>query len=119
CDTMSEQARGYKTAPAMSGVLKFSVIIPCLNEEDMIYKCLQSLCLMDYAKDDFEVVIVDNGSTDRTIESARKFVSTLNLRVETLVDGRVTALRNLGASKAAGKYLAFLDADCIVPREWL
>jgi glycosyltransferase involved in cell wall biosynthesis len=103
----------------MSGQLKFSVIIPCLNEEEVIYKCLQSLCLMDYPKGDFEVVTVDNGSTDGTIETAKKFASTLNLRIETLVEGRVTALRNLGASKAAGKYLAFLDADCVVPREWL
>jgi glycosyltransferase involved in cell wall biosynthesis len=99
--------------------LTVSIIIPALNEEKMIGRCLESLAGLDYARERFEVIVVDNGSTDRTREIARSFEDRLNVRVLERRGVRISALRNYGTSEAQGAILAFLDADCLAPKEWL
>lgn len=94
-------------------------MIPALNEETVIGQCLESLTRSTLRKQDFEVIVVDNGSTDRTREIAQSFSKFLSLRVLRMDDLHISALRNRGASAARGKFLAFLDADCIAPSEWL
>ncbi|MCU1240400.1 MAG: hypothetical protein JWO71_1126 [Candidatus Acidoferrum typicum] len=96
-----------------------SVIIPVLNEETVIGRCLEFLSHSLLPKDQFEVIVVDNGSTDRTIEVVRTFESRLCLKILTLEKAHISALRNRGASQARGTILAFLDADCLAPPEWL
>jgi glycosyltransferase involved in cell wall biosynthesis len=96
-----------------------SVIIPALNEEKVIGNCLEALRKMDAASVTFEVIIVDNGSTDRTAQIVNRFSTSLNLRVLEKRGVHISALRNLGASQAQGEILAFLDADCLVPSNWL
>lgn len=96
-----------------------SVIIPALNEEKVIGKCLQALLRNRLPKNQFEVIIVDNGSWDRTIETANGFVASLPLKILEYKNVHISALRNRGAEFAAGKILAFLDADCLAPPEWL
>jgi len=93
----------------------FSVIIPAYNEEKYLPGCLDSLCNMDYPKDCVEVIVVDNGSTDRTREIAETYKVTI-LRDDTK---NVSGLRNLGARRSKGDILAFVDADCIVSKDWL
>ena len=95
--------------------LKFSIIIPCYNEEKHISACLESIFAMDYPNDQFEVIVVDNGSTDLTREIISQYPVTL-LRDD---HKNVSGLRNLGAAHAAGEILAFVDADCIVSMNWL
>lgn len=99
--------------------LTVSIIIPALNEERMIGRCLESLAQLDFPRDHFEVVLVDNGSTDGTIQIAKSFQDRLNLRVLEKRGVRISALRNLGACEAQGAILAFLDADCLAPSDWL
>ena len=70
---------------------------------------------MDFPAEQMEVILIDNGSTDRTREIARQFGAVL-LRDDNL---NVSGLRNLGARHARGSVLAFLDADCIVEQDWL
>jgi glycosyltransferase involved in cell wall biosynthesis len=96
-----------------------SVIIPALNEADMIGGCLESLSKSDYPKSKFEVVVADNGSTDATLEIAQSYASRLQLTILRKPGLTVSSLRNQGAAIAQGEILAFLDADCVVLSDWL
>lgn len=92
-----------------------SVIIPTFNEENYLPACLQSLVNVDFPAHDLEVIVVDNGSSDRSREIAGSFGAVV------LQDNakNVSGLRNLGAWRAEGEVLAFVDADCVVARDWL
>ena len=96
-----------------------SIIVPALNEESVIGRCLASLKKQKVPAAGFEVIVVDNGSTDRTREIARSFGGALAVTVLDRSRVRISALRNFGASVARGEYLAFLDADCVAPQHWL
>ncbi|MEM3521648.1 MAG: glycosyltransferase [Candidatus Bathyarchaeia archaeon] len=95
------------------GTCSISVIVPSLNEEKYIKKCLLSLLNQSYNKD-YEIIVVDGGSTDNTIEIARKFAD------KVIVSSRpVGAARNAGARIAKGNIYAFIDADTMASKEWL
>jgi len=108
-------AAQYVSAPGIS----ISVIIPALNEEKMIGRCLESLTKLAFARDQFEVLVVDNGSRDKTLFIADSFKDRLNLKVLQQAGVRISGLRNLGAREARGDIVAFLDADCLAPADWL
>ena len=105
--------------PVRSAAVSISIIIPALNEERMIGRCLESLAKLDFARERFEVLVVDNGSRDNTLSIAESFKDRLNLRVLEKTGVRISALRNMGARGALGDILAFLDADCLAPGDWL
>jgi glycosyltransferase involved in cell wall biosynthesis len=98
---------------------EISVIVPAFNEERVIGACLDSLAQMDFPREQFEVVLVDNGSQDRTVQIAKSYRDRINLQIVEKSDVRISALRNLGARMASGNILAFLDADCLAPKTWL
>ncbi len=105
--------------PMNTSAVSVSIIIPALNEGKMIGRCLESLTLMDYPRDGFEVLLVDNGSRDNTIAIAESYKDRLNIRIMQKTGVRISGLRNLGAQQSRGDILAFLDADCLAPRDWL
>lgn len=105
--------------PVRSTTVSISIIIPALNEEKMIGRCFDSLAKLDFAREQFEVILVDNGSRDKTIAIADSFKDRLNLRVLQQTGVRISGLRNLGARAAQGDILAFLDADCLPSSGWL
>ncbi len=89
-----------------------SIIIPTLNEEKYIAALLRSLNLPDF-KENYEVILADAGSTDKTIDIAKGF----GCRI---VKGGLPARgRNEGAKVAQGKELLFLDADLTLPANFL
>lgn len=93
-----------------------SVVIPALNASSTLAVCLESVRLAaEHARLTIEILLMDNGSTDQTQAIARSYGAT----VREIKGIRVGALRNAGAEQAAGKILAFVDSDCIVPPTWL
>ncbi|MFH1593605.1 MAG: glycosyltransferase [Candidatus Omnitrophota bacterium] len=92
-----------------------SIIVPVHNEEAHIADCINSILRVDYPKENYEVLVVDNGSTDRSAQIAKGFPVRL---LEESRKGQAYA-RNLGAEHAKGEILAFLDADTVVDRGWL
>lgn len=86
----------------------FSVIIPLYNKADRIQKTIQSV--LNQYFNDFEICLVDDGSTDRSLELVRQF-NDARLRIFKQNNSGVSNARNRGAKEAQGQFLAFLDAD--------
>jgi GT2 family glycosyltransferase len=93
-----------------------SVIIPAYNEEKYIISCLQAIFSQKEAPD-FEVIVVDNKSRDRTAEIVKTRFPQVRLVEEP--QRMVTIVRNRGAKEASGDILLFLDADVIMPSSHL
>jgi len=94
----------------------FSVIIPAFNEEKTIAKTLESVLEQDFSQNQYEIIVVNNNSTDKTATIVQKFpnVKLINEPKQ----GYVYALKR-GAKEAQGEILAYTDADTIVPKSWL
>lgn len=90
--------------------MKISVIIPTYNEEKVIVDCLHSL--LDQKYQDFEVIVVDDGSTDLTLNKVREIDSNKIIILNKNHDG-AGAARNYGVKKSTGDILVFVDADMI------
>ncbi len=98
-------------------VNSISVIIPTLNEEKVLPKLLGDLSKQTVKN--FEVIVVDAHSEDRTVEIAKKFKDKLKLK--TIISDRrnLSYQRNLGAKHAKGDFLTFIDADCRVSKGFI
>lgn len=93
-----------------------SVVIPVWNSPDAIAKCLAAIEAQTYPRDRYEVLVVDNGSTDETAGVARSFPFVTLLSEPIASSYRA---RNRGLASARGEYVAFTDADCIPDPGWL
>jgi peptidoglycan/xylan/chitin deacetylase (PgdA/CDA1 family)/GT2 family glycosyltransferase len=91
-----------------------SVVIPAHNEENYLFSCLESIKNQDYAGE-YEVIVVDNASTDNTAQIARDWGA------KVVYEGRRSpaCARQKGAEVATGKIIAFIDADTQAPAHWL
>lgn len=98
----------------------FSVVIPVLNGRSSIELVLRCLQAQTFSRDRFECLIVDDGSTDGTVNFLKSYKSDLNLRCffHKTNKGRSEA-RNTACSQAQGEILAFLDADMLPEPDWL
>ncbi len=97
----------------MKGYPFISVIVPVLNRENDIGRCLNSLLTLDYSS--FEIIVVDNGSTDKTQEIVSRFPA--KMFVENKRGAYIA--RNTGLKHATGEIIAFTDSDCVAHRDWL
>ena len=95
-------------------MIRISVVVPAYNEELLLPACLRSLEAQDY-QGAFEVLIVDNGSTDATAALARARGFRV---VEEPRRGYACALAR-GFLEATGDVVATTDADSVVPRDWI
>jgi len=94
-------------------MVTFSIIVPTFNEEKAIEKTLKALKNQTFR--DFEIIVKDGESRDRTVEIARKYAD----KVVCKSDFSVADARNQGADYAKGIFLVFVDADTELPRDTL
>ncbi len=97
----------------------FSIVIPTYNRPERLATCLQSLARLDYPRERFEVIIVDDGS-EMPVESAVEQVqSQLHIMLLKQPNAGPAKARNTGAFRAKGEFLAFTDDDCTPASDWL
>ena len=91
-----------------------SVVIPALNEEKFLPTCLKSLEKQEFKKP-FEIIVVDNGSEDKTVTVAKSF----GVRIISEPHRGLPLARQRGLEAAKGEIVAFVDADSTVDKGWL
>ena len=88
--------------------MKFSVVIPLYNKEHYIGKTLKSV--LNQTFQDFEIIVVNDGSTDHSLDAARSIKSD-RVQIISQENAGVAVARNTGIEHASAEYIAFLDAD--------
>lgn len=92
-----------------------SVVIPALNSEATIGHTLSSIFSSRLHRSDLEVILVDNGSTDNTVEVAKRYP----VKIHSCAKRGQGAARNFGVTKARGEIICFTDSDVVVTEDWL
>jgi poly-beta-1,6-N-acetyl-D-glucosamine synthase len=109
----------YKPGSEKSSI-KISVIVPARNEEENIYRLLHALSEQQYPKELYEIIVVDDHSTDATAAIVRKFT---NVKLIQLIEDGINSYKKkaieTGIATATGELIVTTDADCIPPKEWL
>lgn len=95
----------------------FSVVIPCLNEEEYLPRLLHNLSRQTYRH--FEVYVVDGSSEDNTPSLVTDYPANYPLKLITTTKRNVSYQRNLGAHQSSGPVLVFFDADTQIPKNFL
>ena len=96
-----------------------SVIVPVYNKEEWLASCIESVLRQTFP--DFELILVDDGSTDGSLVLEAKFAAE-DERIRRIVlkeNGGLSAARNRGISAARGRYITFLDADDWIDPDYL
>lgn len=128
CSASEEQtllqlaARGFVESDAspnanINALPSVSIVIPVKDREKELQRCLQSISEIDYPQELLQLIVVDDGSSDRTADVAREFGALL---IPSGGRGRgPAAARNVGARAARNSILAFIDSDCTASTYWL
>jgi len=93
-----------------------SIIIPTHNSEATIKSCLDSLYYQSLPREQFEIIVVDDGSMDKTVQIAKESGVDSVIIIEPCFQGKA---RNIGAKNSKGGFLAFIDSDCVAKEDWL
>jgi glycosyltransferase involved in cell wall biosynthesis len=111
-----EVARQYNgpLPPPLSRYPRVSVVVCSYNSERTMEACLASLEVLNYP--DYEVIVVNDGSTDRTLEIAERFPY---CRIISQPNKGLSVARNVGAEAATGEIVAYTDSDCVADPDWL
>jgi cellulose synthase/poly-beta-1,6-N-acetylglucosamine synthase-like glycosyltransferase len=125
--------RGWRGAPEFDLTLttkppstKITIIIPARNEAENISACINSVITQSYPKELFEIIVVDDNSTDETAAIVLSFtnnnVKLISLK-QHIAEGQLNAYKKkaieLAIQEASGDLIVTTDADCIVKKEWL
>lgn len=93
-------------------MLRISIIIPVYNAESYLRNCLDSVLRQGLAENEYEVVLVDDGSTDNSLEICEEYSKNYSqIRFISQENAGVAVARNRGIDEAKGEFIAFLDAD--------
>jgi glycosyltransferase involved in cell wall biosynthesis len=104
--------------PSKQRCLLVSIIIPTHNRPGLLQQCLLSLVGLDADRSLFEVVVIDDGSDIDCQAIVAENASDLQWSFLRQVNQGPATARNLGAKHAKGRFLAFLDDDCTLPKNW-
>ena len=98
---------------------KFSVIVPVYNTEKYLRKCIDSILNQSY--DDYEIIIVNDGSTDSSKKIINEYCKTFSSKIKGVhkKNGGLSDARNKGVKKACGDYLLFVDSDDYIEKNLL
>jgi glycosyltransferase involved in cell wall biosynthesis len=100
--------------PPLSRYPRVSVVVCAYNAERTMRPCLASLEKLNYP--DYEVIVVNDGSTDRTLAITEGFAY---CRIISQENKGLSVARNIGAEAAAGEIVAYTDSDCVADPDWL
>lgn len=110
---MAGADQSFASLPALSeiadSVPRFSIIVPAYNVERFLGECLDSV--LEQTCSDYEVIIVDDGSTDGSAEVAQEYVQHPQFTMLSKPNGGLSSARNAGVAVARGDYVLFLDSD--------
>ncbi len=109
--TFDEKNREKEDLPMIS------VVVATYNGAHYIYKCLNALVVQNYPKDKFEIIVVVDGSKDKTVEYAKKYAGVKIIELEK--NGGLSNARNVGAWAGKGEIIAYTDDDCEPDTDWL
>jgi GT2 family glycosyltransferase len=112
-DAVAERYRGT-LPPALPRYPRVSVVVCAYNAERTMEACLASLETLDYP--DYEVVVVNDGSKDRTLAISESFPY---CRIISQENRGLSVARNVGAEAATGEIVAYTDSDCVADPDWL
>jgi cellulose synthase/poly-beta-1,6-N-acetylglucosamine synthase-like glycosyltransferase len=99
-----------------------SILIPVYNEEKVIEGCLNSILKNDFPANMYEVVIINDGSTDDSAQIIEKFIQkhqNYNLHFLSKKNAGKASAQNLGLKQATGRYILITDADAVVEKNWI
>ncbi|MFN0158064.1 MAG: glycosyltransferase [Bacteroidota bacterium] len=99
--------------------LRFSIIVPTYKRRQSLQRLVDSILRLNYPNDRFEVIVVNDGSTDDTAQYLDTVTDSGLLKTLTIPNSGPAVARNHGARIARGEFLVFVDDDCLVPSEWL
>jgi glycosyltransferase involved in cell wall biosynthesis len=97
----------------------FSVIVPTYNRPKQLAACLQSLTRLHYPHNQFEVIVIDDGSDTPLQPLVASFLDQLDITLLTQTHTGPAAARNVGVKRAKGDFLIFIDDDCEPTTNWL
>jgi len=100
---------------------EISVVIPTFNRKELLRELILSLFQQSYPKERYEIIVIDNSSTDGTVQLIQEFQqrSPCRLSYYKKENKGPAASRNLGIKNASGSIIAFTDSDCTVHSDWL
>lgn len=102
--------------------MKISVVVPTYNRSNLLRNNIESLLKQDYPKNEFEILICDDGSPDDTGEVVKEYIAKISspkILYFTQNNQGPAAVRNLGIRNAIGEIIAFTDDDCETDQDWL
>jgi glycosyltransferase involved in cell wall biosynthesis len=100
---------------------RISIVIPTHNRKENLIRCIESLERQTYSADKFEIIVVDDGSTDGTSQLIAEYIkkSTKRLKLISQTNLGPGVARNLGVEYSNGEYLAFIEDDVVADGKWV